>query len=280
MTRRTETHVIDTLAVRQIISVLPENWLVRGLEERDYGIDLSIELFDGEMPTGCFSLIQVKGKRKKFESEPVSLSGFPTKTLEYSTLFPEPFFIFHTSIEDKKTYFVWAQKYIDVRLIKDRPNWITQESNTIKFPIENILGSEEGNAKIEKIMRVITARKSGLDYLADYEWLKTNWESYKLGQTNVILTCIEILKRIRTHNAFFSVYDPEALGVDFYDLLNCLEALRDRPLKEDTDLSEDEARELARVDMHMNILDAVKMTFLSQRDMDELEEDISSTSPY
>ena len=92
MIRRTETHITDTLAVRLIISTLPPNWLVRGLEERDYGVDLSIELFDGENPTGCFSLIQVKGKRKGFKSKPVKLSKFPTKTLEYATLFPEPFF--------------------------------------------------------------------------------------------------------------------------------------------------------------------------------------------
>lgn len=48
MTRRTQTHITDTLAIREIMSKLPENWLVRGLEERDYGIDLSIELYNGK----------------------------------------------------------------------------------------------------------------------------------------------------------------------------------------------------------------------------------------
>lgn len=188
MTRRTETHIIDTLAVRQIISTLPSNWLVRILEERDYGIDLSIELYDGENPTGCFSLIQIKGTRKSFINEVISMSGFPTRTLKYATLFPEPFFIFHTSIEDKKTYYVWAQKYIEIRLLKDTPQWIDQESNTIKFPIENLLGSEDGNAKIETIMRRLSANKSGLEFLADFEWLKMHWEHYKLGETDVCQT--------------------------------------------------------------------------------------------
>ncbi len=280
MIRRTETHITDTLAVRQIISTLPSNWLVRGLEERDYGIDLSIELFDGENPTGCFSLIQVKGKRKGFGSESVKMNAFPTKTLEYAALFPEPFFIFYTSIEDKKTYFVWAQKYIDIRLSLDTPNWINQDTNTIKFPAENLLGSPDGNAKIEKIMKVLSARKSGLEFLADFEWLKSHWESYRLGETDVLLTCIDIVKKLNEHKTFYSVYDPEIFSVDIIELLNCLEQFRNKPIKNNFELDEDEARDLSTVDMHISQLNAMKMIFLSQREMDEVEEEISSTSPY
>lgn len=280
MTRRTDTHITDTLAVRQIISSLPENWLVRGLEERDYGIDLSIELFDGENPTGCFSLIQVKGKRKAFDNSSVSMGGFPTKTLEYAQLFPEAFFIFHTSIEDKKTYFVWAQKYIDVRLKKDTPNWAAQDSNTIKFPSENILGDPSGNAKIEKIMKTLSARKSGLEFLFDFEWLKIHWDSYKLGEDKLLSQCIDIAKRLRGHTAFYAIYDPEALGVDFVELLNRLEYFINNPIKDHSFLDEDEAINFSRVDMHIGMLDAMKMTFLSQGDMDKLQEEFCDTSPY
>ncbi len=280
MTGRTETHITDTLAVRQIFSSLPENWLVRGLEERDYGIDLSIELFDGENPTGCFSLIQVKGKKKSFEDSNVSMSGFPTKTLEYAQLFPEAFFIFHTSIEDKKTYFVWAQKYIDVRLKKDTPNWAEQGSNTIKFPSENVLGEPSGNAKIEKIMKTLSARKSGLEFLFDFEWLKIHWDSFKLGEDKLLAQCIDIAKKLRGHKAFYTIYDPEALGVDFFDLLNSLEYFFHHPIQDHSYLDEDEARNLSTVDMHIGMLDAMKMRFLSQGDMDEFQEEFSDTSPY
>jgi hypothetical protein len=92
MIQRTDTHIIDTLAIREIFTQMPANWLVRGLDERDYGIDLKIEKFNGNKPTGALSLVQVKGTRDKFE-EKVKLSHFPTKTLEYAELFSKPFFI-------------------------------------------------------------------------------------------------------------------------------------------------------------------------------------------
>lgn len=280
MTRRTETHIIDTLAVRQIISALPSNWLVRSLEERDYGIDLSIELYNGEHPTGCFSLIQIKGKKNSFSNDEITLGGFPTKTLEYATLFPEPFFIFHNSIEDKKTYFVWAQKYIEIRLSKDNPNWIDQDSNTIKFPIDNLLGSEDGNAKIERIMRKLSANKSGLEFLAEYEWLKIHWENCKFGETDVILNCIDIVKKLKKHTIFYSVYHSVMNNINLNDLLNRLEFLKTNPIKDSFNLDENEAKELSEIDSHINNLESLKMLFLSQRDMDEFEEDFSSTSPY
>lgn len=280
MTRRTTTHITDTLAVRKIFSALPGNWLVRGLEERDYGIDLSIELFDGENPTGCFSIIQVKGKNKSFGDSDIVLSGFPTKTLKYAQLFPEAFFIFHTSIEDNKTYFVWAQKYIDVRLKKDTPDWAKQESNTINFPRENVLGEAAGNNKIEAIMKTLSAKKDGLEFLYNFEWLKTHWECYKSGEDKLLDQCIDIAKKLRGHSLFYAVYDPVVLGVDFFDLLNSLEYLLHDPIQNHSFLDEDEIRNISVVDTHIQMLDAMKMTFLGQGDMDDFQEECSGTSPY
>lgn len=208
------------------------------------------------------------------------MGGFPTKTLKYSQLFPEAFFIFHTSIEDKKTYFVWAQKYIDVRLKKDTPNWEHQDTNTIKFPKENVLGEESGNSKIEKIMKTLSAKKSGLEFLFDYEWLKILWESYKHGQAKLLPQCIDIAKKLRGHTAFYTIYSPETLGVDLFELLNSLEYFLDNPIQDHSCLDEDEARNLSSVDMQIGMLDAMKMTFLNQGDMDKFEEDFSDTSPY
>lgn len=62
---RSSTHITDTRAVRLIMSKLNPNWLLRSLEERDYGIDLSLEKFNGDEPTGNYVFIQVKGHEKK-----------------------------------------------------------------------------------------------------------------------------------------------------------------------------------------------------------------------
>ena len=76
MPKRINTHRIDTKAIRTIFTHLDENWLVRSLDERDYGVDLQLERFDLDNATGDFIFAQVKGTDKEFD-ESVKLSGFP-----------------------------------------------------------------------------------------------------------------------------------------------------------------------------------------------------------
>lgn len=42
---RTQSHIIDTKAVKAVMAQLPDHWVVRELSERDYGIDLLVEIF-------------------------------------------------------------------------------------------------------------------------------------------------------------------------------------------------------------------------------------------
>ncbi|MEF1312377.1 DUF4365 domain-containing protein [Vibrio mytili] len=279
MTRRTQTHITDTLAVREIISKLPGNWLVRGLEERDYGIDLSIELYDGENPTGCFGLIQVKGTSKSFSGkDSVSLNGFPTKTLKYAELFPEAFFIFHTSTVDKETYFVWAQKYIELKLNSDRPNWKDQETTTIHFPETNILGTSEGNQKIEMIMKRLSTEQEGLRFLGDYEWLKFHFENSALLQTEVVKTCIGLVKKLKTYTSFYHFHDQagllnlNALIVDLMDIVHY-------PITSYNPMSDEDSERLEDIKNHFSNFEDIKHSFLNQSLLDEMEEELAQ-SPY
>lgn len=156
MPKRIETHRIDTKAVRTIFTHLNENWLVRSLEERDYGIDLQLERFDLDDATGDFIFVQVKGTDKAFK-ENVQLSGFPVDTVNYALMFDVPFFIFHTSNASKQTKYVWLQNYVETRLEKDTPQWKTQDSVTIYFPEENNL--ESNDSKIAEIIKKTNLEK-------------------------------------------------------------------------------------------------------------------------
>ena len=110
MINRSKEHIIDTKAIRTVIAQLDHNWLIRNLDERDYGIDLTLERFDGEFPTGDFILLQVKGTNTRF-SKDVKLSGYPVKNIQYSLLFNIPFFALHVSNPSNKAFFVWLQKW-------------------------------------------------------------------------------------------------------------------------------------------------------------------------
>ncbi|EIO3706684.1 DUF4365 domain-containing protein [Vibrio parahaemolyticus] len=282
MTRRTQTHITDTLAIREIMSKLPENWLVRGLEERDYGIDLSIELYDGENPTGCFGLIQVKGTSKSFsEKTSLSLSGFPTKTLKYAELFPEAFFIFHTSTVDKKTYFVWAQKYIELRLSRNNSGWEFQDANTIYFPDENILGTPQGNKKIEEIMKRLSAQQSGLRFLAEYERLQYYWYYYTKGNLDYIDDCIEFVDKLKKYQSFYKFYRHDSTFLDLHPLTIKLLDFKEYPIKcqHGIVMTEEDSERCKEVDCKLAELVDIKDNFLYHHDSD-LALEANQDSPY
>ncbi len=149
--------------------MLPANWLLRSLEDRDYGIDAKIELFNGHDPTGNFFLIQIKGQEKPFSSTSPKKS-IPTKTIEYALLFDVPFFVFLNSNESQKTKFVWLQRYVELVLNQENPNWRSKKSVTIKFPEINDL--VDNKQKIEMCVRTEALRAFGLRFLGDYHWLE------------------------------------------------------------------------------------------------------------
>ncbi|EJS4046623.1 DUF4365 domain-containing protein [Vibrio vulnificus] len=282
MTRRTQTHITDTLAIREIMSKLPENWLVRGLEERDYGIDLSIELYNGENPTGCFGLIQVKGTSKSFsEITSLSLSGFPTKTLKYAELFPEAFFIFHTSTSDKETYFVWAQKYIEIRLARDNPDWESQDTNTIYFPRENVLGTPQGDRKMEEIMKRLSKQQDGLRFLAEYDRLQYYWHYYTQGSLEYIDACLEFTNKLKKYKSFYNFYTSGSTFLDLHALTVSLRDFKEHPIgvKYGIVTTEEDGERCKDVDCQIAELVIVKDLFLHHLDRD-LALEANQDSPY
>ncbi|MEZ8504474.1 MULTISPECIES: DUF4365 domain-containing protein [Vibrio] len=164
MSKRTYSHVIDTKSVKKVLNIFPEHWVVRELSERDYGIDLVIEIFleDGHdrngnqcyTTSGCLCNIQVKGTDKKLNiiDESVKFS-LAKNALQYVEKFAVPFLLLRVNVSepDSETYFVWLQRYIKDVLEFDFDNWREepQESFTIKIPKSNsVLGSLD---KIENI---------------------------------------------------------------------------------------------------------------------------------
>lgn len=159
---RTETHRIDTKAVRLVISRLHVDWVIRSLEERDYGIDLQIEFFKVDDPTGNTAYVQVKGTSV---DEAMEKFSFPVKTLLYAQGFIAPFFLFYVSTTAGIIKFVWLQKYIEMQLHVDSPLWRTQKEVTIHFPEENSLNGVDGVKKFIRIVEIQSEQPIALEFL-------------------------------------------------------------------------------------------------------------------
>ncbi|WP_447511753.1 DUF4365 domain-containing protein [Acinetobacter geminorum] len=272
MPTRIETHRIDTKAIRTIFTHLNENWLVRNLEERDYGIDLQLERFDLNDATGDFIFVQVKGTDKKFE-EKVKLSSFPVDTIKYALMFDVPFFIFHTSNTSKQTKYVWLQNYVETRLEKDNPDWKNQNSVTIYFPEENDLKTND--SKITDIIKNEKLKKMGVKFLAIYESLKFHSESVLLGQTAVAIGCAIEARKLQKLSSFINKYKKLVLEGSYTDFNTFHDAYDNI-----ANLSEINFADRETITSAMSFLEGVKFNFLNQDEINDFSEDMGFYHPY
>ena len=58
---RPRAHEIDSQARRQVPGSLPAEWEHRELTGRDYGIDMTVEIFESGEATGRYLQLQIKG---------------------------------------------------------------------------------------------------------------------------------------------------------------------------------------------------------------------------
>ena len=163
---RTAQHISDTKAIRVLMGLLPENWLVRSVEERDYGVDLTLELFKKvlrktkngkkntqiEVPKGQYVLLQIKGRDNKFDDSKASekLRQFDEKTIEYANLFNIPFFVVYVTLKDKKAHFLWLQEYTE--RVLSNTNWKSKSQIDLDIPSENSFNTEKGLEKFELLV--------------------------------------------------------------------------------------------------------------------------------
>ncbi|MCJ7933434.1 MAG: DUF4365 domain-containing protein [Chryseobacterium sp.] len=97
-------HIIDTKAVKKVLAAFPDEWVIRELSERDYGIDLMVEIFEqiGKDDhnhnqydtTGYTAYLQIKGtgEELKFSNKKSESCSVTRKHLMYVEKFPIPFF--------------------------------------------------------------------------------------------------------------------------------------------------------------------------------------------
>lgn len=196
---RVYQHIIDTMAIKTTLNSIPHHWVVRDLSERDYGVDLMIEIFskagtnekghDYFEATGHVCYLQLKGTNSEFEyyeeNETLSYS-IDKSTLLYVERFSTPFILVRVSVVagKEKVHFLWLQRYIMEVLDFQIPDWRErkrkvkegeeeeyQESYTIKIPMSNVLPG--GSTKIEKIAARIKYIEEHSEFYERYGTVKS-----------------------------------------------------------------------------------------------------------
>lgn len=268
---RIEPHRIDTQAVRVVRTKLTPDWLERGVEDRDYGIDMMLEAFDGDRPTGILILFQIKGHAASFKQE-ISMA-VPVKTLLYARMFQTPFFLLTVSVADGRAHFVWLQKYINTRLILEDKRWERQEHVTVYFPRDNIL-DEDGLEKIRSLVTYTAHRDAGFSFLANLIWLKRYVDEFEsdAGQPALEQALVH-LKEIERLDEFLETYEEQVEGLDLELLRRTLEKAKSYGCY---DYGDEEV-----VSGEMTKLSQIELMFLSKDEVDAfVSENSDEKQPY
>jgi len=147
--KRSETHKIEAASWRLLQELAPDEWIVREVSERDYGIDTYIEIATpaGDV-TGNLVSIQLKGVVKLDWKEAESgvrnarSPSIKTTTASYWLNLPVPVFLFVAELSSRKIYYVSVEEGIRSQF----ENLSKQDSITFDMIDELNIESEIGAA--------------------------------------------------------------------------------------------------------------------------------------
>lgn len=106
--KRVNQHVSEKRSLTIIKDSLPESWVIREISERDYGVDLYVEIVENDgLLRGDMAAIQLKSTKEiKFKCGEFILKGIKRSTLNYWLSLPVPVFIMVVCL--KTRYSFWA----------------------------------------------------------------------------------------------------------------------------------------------------------------------------
>lgn len=115
MPQRVSQHISETAGFKLFSSKIPDNWIIRDVTERDYGIDCYLELVsDNNELMGELVSIQLKSVDgiSWTQGDHFTLSGIKITTTNYWYKFAVPVFIFIADINNQELFFVPVKSYI------------------------------------------------------------------------------------------------------------------------------------------------------------------------
>jgi hypothetical protein len=233
-----------------------------------------IEFFDNNLPTGQTVFIQVKGTKDKFKKKSViKLSGFPSKTVNYSRLFDIPFFVFYTSITSKKTYFLWLQKYADLNYTAN--NVLTkQKSITLNFPSGNNLSSNR--RKFSELVQRSSIKADGIRFLSYLADIQLHWKGVQLKEYKVAYTVLNLVEEMIRNKRFMDYYLSGRFFLTKNPDFSLLKKALRRVGKKQTLTLDD----LQIINKQIGLLEEIERIFLGHNFIDELQFSGCSEMPY
>lgn len=141
--KRVAQHISESASFKLFSSKVPNNWIIREVSERDYGIDCYLELVkDNNELTGHLASIQLKSRQSIpwTQKDTYKLTGIDISTSNYWFKFQVPVFIFLVDINEQEVYFESVNYHIKRNFFEYRK----QSSFSYKFRKSQIFKEKKG----------------------------------------------------------------------------------------------------------------------------------------
>lgn len=239
---RTYQHIIDTKAVKLTLNSIPDHWVVRDLTERDYGIDLMIEIFaeDGYdsnnhknyNATGRICYLQVKGTNSELKLTKNTVSfKVEKKALLYVERFATPFLLIrtYTNENENKVFFLWMQRYIIDVLDEKDADWRVSNQTyfNVRIPKSNLLPTNA--EKVEKIAGKIKYLEEFAEFYERFNLIHTEYKYRFINgafDDELFEYVIKQLKRIKNLTTLLSLNHCQVGVLDIENLIIFLQDIK------------------------------------------------------
>ena len=168
--QRIDKHITESSSFKIFSTSIPDNWIIREVTERDYGIDCYVELVNqNNQVTGELVSIQLKGKQgiNWTKKDYFTFSGIKISTSNYWNNFPTPVFICLVDIYTKEAFFCPVKTYIRQNILeyekqKSLSYKILKRNKLDLGQIENFINSYE----VEKELNLFS--KEIITFVSNY----------------------------------------------------------------------------------------------------------------
>lgn len=200
--KRSQSQITGELGVNFLRKILPNEWVLREYTP-DYGIDISVEIFEkykkNYITTGEHIYFQVKGtynlevgklkvfKRMNVEKgliekelyKEIEVVKFPLETSLLATVermgSAVPVILIIVDLHNEESYFICLNDYIEKFIVPNTPNYTDQKKLTINIPLHNKIRSSEDVLPISWY-----SKRAKLFAL----FSKVNYQNYELNYFN------------------------------------------------------------------------------------------------
>lgn len=161
---RTRSQRLEEESITKFKSIVPSDWLVRD-KPNDYGIDLEVEIFKNDLPTGLVFWVQLKATDSEKKSI-IETVRFKKEKLRQFRSYAIPVLIVRYSSSRNDFYFTWSNRSLFLNSQDDSNNvsvkfydtdkWNFKTADAIEFYLDNYKRIKENKFQFPIRASIIT----------------------------------------------------------------------------------------------------------------------------